>query len=156
MGVVAEKFCDLTDDKKAHILREILPHRPAGYKLRDFLDIPKGEKGFDIDICEADIEPKLKDLLVSLDGVEVKVDYAVSESGNVAVEFECSGRPSGISMTTATHWLIVLSGQRYRNEVAVLIETGRLRDIAERCPTTSAGDGGRARIYIVPVTKLMM
>lgn len=37
--------------------------------------------------------------------VEVKEDFYCAKSGNVAVEYECRGKPSGIEATKATHWL---------------------------------------------------
>lgn len=35
--------------------------------------------------------------------IEIKEDFKAKYTGNVAVEFECRGKPSGISTTNATH-----------------------------------------------------
>ena len=38
--------------------------------------------------------------------VEVKADYYIHKTGNIAIEYECRNKPSGINITTADYWAI--------------------------------------------------
>lgn len=40
--------------------------------------------------------------------VEVKEDFTCEETGNVGLEFHCRGKPSGIDVTQATHYVYKL------------------------------------------------
>ena len=55
------------------------------------LDLPKGEES----------ERTIAFLLYMNDGdlIEAKRDFIVSNTGNVAIEYECKGKPSGIAKT---------------------------------------------------------
>lgn len=145
----------LNDAFKEDLIRITIAGRPRGRKLQDIVHIPKGAKGFDIDVVEADVELMIKNLLTDLDKIEVKDDFKVSETSNVAIEFECRGHPSGIATTEASHWFIMLDGMRYRKQVGILIETERLYEIARRCPIALGGDDQASRMYLVPVTRLL-
>lgn len=37
---------------------------------------------------------------------EVKADFYIPLTGNIAIEYECNNRPSGISLSTAKYWAI--------------------------------------------------
>jgi len=123
--------------------------------LRDIVQIPKGEPGFDIDLVEADVEPLIRNIITSLGKTEIKHDFKVSESQNIAIEYECYGKPSGISITEATYWLIILDGQEYRGQVSILIEVERLKTIARGCKSVPGGDRMAARMYLVPIYRLL-
>lgn len=75
--------------------------------------------------------------------VEVKEDFAVGKTGNVAVEFSCRGKPSGISTTQADFWLYRL----HMNEglIHVLLETDELKrkiELEKYFRTVNGGDEG--------------
>ncbi len=59
--------------------------------------------------------------------VEVKSDFLVHQYGNVAIEYEFKGRPSGIAASKAAYYMVWFAGKYYHNELAVLIETDRLK-----------------------------
>ncbi len=93
------------------------------------------------------------------DFIEVKRDSYVSESNNVAIEYQCKNKPSGIASTEAAWWVIMLNGERYNGEVIVLIKTERLKSIARKYLGTkrdiSGGDKKYARMILVPVKELL-
>ena len=68
--------------------------------------------------------------LLSIDTIEVKTDRRWKETGNVYIETECyyvasqSWKPSGIMVSKATHWALVLE------EMVVIIPTDVLRKTA--------------------------
>jgi hypothetical protein len=44
--------------------------------------------------------------------IEVKADRKALETGNIVIEYEGYGRPSGISTTTAVYWAYFVEGTR--------------------------------------------
>jgi len=115
------------------------------------LDLPKGEES----------ERTIAFLLYMQDGdfIEVKRDYLVSDTGNVAIEYACDGEKSGIAKTKATWWAILLNGSKYNGECIVIIKTERLRSIARKYFGTkrdvSGGDNNKARMILLPVKELL-
>lgn len=88
--------------------------------------------------------------LLLIGRVEVKTDRRAAQTGNVAVEVSYYGQPSGIHITTATWWAIVLADE------VVVIRASVLREavLSGRHREASAGDGGAARVRLVPVDEL--
>jgi uncharacterized protein (DUF3820 family) len=96
------------------------------------------------------------DLTITKDGkkttIEVKSDRQASQTGNLAIEYECNGKPSGINKTTADYWIyFIVYPDR---EECYKIKTTTLRKITEKCKQVSGGDGNRSRLYLVSKTKL--
>ena len=80
------------------------------------LDLRAGEEG----------ESKIADLL-SLDTVEVKTDKRWKETGNLYIETDCYYRmgqwkPSGISVSKATHWAFMLE------DMALIVPIWKLKE----------------------------
>lgn len=115
------------------------------------LDLPKGEE----------TERTIAFLLNMQDGdfIEVKRDFKVSDTGNIAIEYECRGKPSGIAKTKAIWWAILLNGKKYNGEFIALIKTERLRSIARKHIGTKrdvlGGDNKNARMILLPVKELL-
>ncbi len=115
------------------------------------LDLPKGEES----------ERTVAFMLYMKDGsyIEVKRDFIVSDSGNVAIEYEHNGKPSGIAITKATWWAIHLDGPKYNGETIVFIKTGRLFYLAQKYRRTdrdkTGGDNKNTKIITLPVNDLM-
>ena len=87
---------------------------------------------WDIDLTAGLFAEKLViDILGDARGtLEVKRDFKVSDTGNIAIEYRYRNKPSGIAATKATWWALVLDGPRYGHEIIVLIRTERLKQIA--------------------------
>jgi hypothetical protein len=79
--------------------------------------------------------------------LEVKNDTIAATTGKVAVEVECSSRPSGLNTTTADFWVFVIGTD------ALLIHTAALRRLVRGRPARPA-NGGRQRIILLPVGEL--
>jgi len=45
--------------------------------------------------------------------IEVKNDNMSYKTGNVAIEIECRGKPSGINTTKANYWVQIILGEPY-------------------------------------------
>ena len=114
-------------------------------------DIPEGEIGEDI----------VRDLFSGRPGsVEVKRDTIVSDSGNIAVEFECRGRLSGIRATKAMWWVFLLSGENYQDEVAIMVLTERLRIMCEwlieKGEWVPGGDDKQSKMVLLHLNRLLL
>jgi len=90
--------------------------------------------------------------------IEVKTDSWIYKTGNVAIEYESRGKPSGIATTQAAYWTIVFSGG-YNNQVIITIETERLKRIARKYlkkgKTKAVGDSNTSLVVLIPATKLI-
>lgn len=78
--------------------------------------------------------------------VEVKSDTRAAQTGNIAIEFACSGRPSGIAATKADWWVHFISETEY-----FIIPVKTLRWLIKKNKwwrMTNGGDGGRAEMYL--------
>lgn len=82
--------------------------------------------------------------------LEVKRDRLSTTTGNVAIEVQFRGEPSGISTSAADFWAIVLDAEVliFRTpELKSLVQSGGYR-------TIPAGDGRRSVVALVPVEHL--
>ena len=57
--------------------------------------------------------------------IEVKTDFGTQSTGNVFVEYESRGRPSGIATSEADYWAFIISQSQI-----IIIRTETLKDIA--------------------------
>jgi len=77
--------------------------------------------------------------------VEVKVDFMSQHTGNVAIEFECRGKPSGINKTTAQYWVYKIV---YGNENKyVFITTTAIKKLIECGQFLRVVTGGDYKSY---------
>jgi len=61
--------------------------------------------------------------------IEVKRDSWIGRSGNIAIEYESRGKPSGIAKTQADYWLFIFS-KEYEDKVMLIVETNKLKKVA--------------------------
>lgn len=118
---------------------------------------PKAEWRWDLKLGEEG-EQLVKHLLGRARTIEVKRDFIASTSGNLAVEYECRGKPSGIAVTESDWWAFV-SGRGEANCVVIFIETKQLKELCrryyQRGETISGGDGGLSRMVLVPICDIL-
>lgn len=86
--------------------------------------------------------------------IEVKHDKIAHKSGRLFVEFECRGKPSGISTTKADFWAFVLL-----NGVVIIIGKDRLvqlcNDAYEKGSIMRGGDSNAAKAFMIDLTDLI-
>lgn len=88
--------------------------------------------------------------------IEVKRDFQAADTGNIAIEFEQKGRPSGIATTKAVWWAYCLSGA-HEDELIVLIKTERLRAILAKLDSTHLRTGvgkNKVGMFLLPLSYL--
>jgi hypothetical protein len=71
------------------------------------------------------------DLLVKIKGLpvtfEVKEDFMCKQTGNVSLEYECRGKPSGVSVSEADYYIYIIHTKDDEVEY-VMFKTGDLKD----------------------------
>ena len=90
---------------------------------------------------------KQYDFITDKSSYEVKADRMTHKTGNLFIEYECSGKPSGLSTTDAKYWFyfILMPENGYR---AYKIPTEFLKGVAEAGRTVNGGDGWRSKGYL--------
>lgn len=95
-------------------------------------------------------------LLTGGDTIECKRDFKAHKTGNVYVEFECRGKPSGIATTEADYWVFVV-GPDENDLRAYLTTTARLKALFEKADKrVPGGDGMLSMGALIKVTELVI
>ena len=117
----------------------------------------KANKNFDIDLKYGQVREKQVSNIFANKKIEVKTERDWWEkTGNIALEYECNGKPSGISTTQSDYWIHILA-KGDKNHCMLVFEVSRLRKIIDKYKDTytrMVGDGGRAKCVILPIKKL--
>jgi hypothetical protein len=115
------------------------------------------DKRFDIDLEYGKVfEQKVADMLQN-SKIEVKTERDKWKStGNIVVEFESRGRPSGIATTEADYWFHNLA---IGNDIimTLVFPVSKLRSyIAKNMPRmVRGGDDNTSRMYLISLTDLV-
>ena len=113
-------------------------------------------KNFDLDLKDGLAGETLLHSILTGKKIEVKTDFRVSETGNIVIEFESRGKPSGIATTEADYWCIIFGGAHSFKQM-VLIETERLKEIARDYfhDVRRGGDQNTSRMVVIPKEALL-
>lgn len=116
---------------------------------------------FDIDLKFGEVyEEFLKELLKAKDKIEVKTerDKWVG-TGNIAIEYKCRGKLSGISVTKADWWVHILT---LKGEVVAMFWLP-VKNLKSMCKTmlddnrvkkVKGGDDNASEMLLVPIENL--
>ena len=114
----------------------------------------KYRSDFDLDLSTGQDGELLVNDMLQLATIEVKTDFIAEKTGNIAVEFESWGKPSGIATTSARHWVFVIP-----NKIAIFVETNRLKELArhfyQEGKVTIGGDLNKSKMVLIPITELI-
>ena len=90
--------------------------------------------------------------------VEVKRDKWITKSGNIAIEYECRSKPSGIATTQSDWWCLILSGDM-EDKMMLLIEISKLKEICrhyyQKGSIKNMGDNNLAKAVLIPFSELI-
>ena len=101
-------------------------------------DITKKISEYDLKIKRNNIETK----------IEVKADLKCQFTGNIAIEYSCNNKRSGISTTTADFWVVFVVYNNSENK-CYKIPIRDLKTLIKPCIRVSGGDGFRSRIFLL-------
>jgi len=145
-------FLGLSDADKVAVIRIVWQHKPASLRMKEILGYEQTTEAFDIDVVDGSIG---EGRIFQLGKVEVKEDFSVSKTGNVAIELSCDGLSSGLTVSEADHWGFLFSGGEYNEELKLFISRKRLERITRSCYCVFGGDGNRSFMALVPVENLV-
>ncbi len=113
---------------------------------------------FKYDLKVGQVGEQLLSSILTSKTIEVKRDAWICKSGNIAIEYESRGKPSGIATSEAAYWAIIFSGE-YNDEMILIIEIERLKKIARQYflkgKIKAMGDSNTSKAVLIPVTELM-
>ena len=93
------------------------------------------------------------DLIITKDNVdtkiEVKSDRQASFTGNMAIEYECNNKPSGLTSTTADYWLYFVVHKD--KDECYKIPTDELKELVKDCRKVRGGDDYKSRMYLLKI-----
>ena len=113
-----------------------------------------GNKKFDIDLKYGQIrENKVREMFSKCQ-IEVKSERSWwKKTGNIAIEYEYRGKPSGIYATTSDYWFHRLEGDR--DEFCTLVfKTSILKGIVDKYKdklTNNVGDNKASKCVLIPI-----
>ena len=116
----------------------------------------KARPNFDLDLKFGQEKENELQEIVHNEPLECKCDKRCIDTGNVFVEFEDRGKPSGISITKSTFYAFCLyKKEREKKQIWVLIPTEILKKLMKKYPVKSGGDNWEARGHIIPKQDLL-
>ena len=114
-------------------------------------------KKFDIDLAYGKVREDLIKEMLQDKKIEVKSERDVwKRTGNIAIEYQCYGKPSGINATGADYWFhnLCVGEDVYATLVFKTENLKKIIDSLERKVSVSGGDHNASRMYLVSLQKL--
>ena len=117
----------------------------------------KDRKKFDIDLAYGKVREDLIKEMLQDKKIEVKSERDVwKRTGNIAIEYQCYGKPSGINATEADYWFhnLCVGEDVYATLVFKTENLKKIIDSLERKVSVSGGDHNASRMYLVSLQKV--
>ena len=114
-------------------------------------------KKFDIDLCYGKVREKRVANMLQDKKIEVKSERDMwARTGNIAIEYESYGKPSGISATESDYWFhnLCIGDDTFATLVFDVPSLKRIIDNLDKKRTVSGGDNGASKMYLVSLQKL--
>jgi hypothetical protein len=105
---------------------------------------------FDLDLKDGEFGEQIVSKILR-GRIEVKTDYSSHQTGNIVVEVESRGRPSGLSTTEAKFWMFVL----YHEKAIITVPTWKLKRLISGRETVMGGDNKTSRLVLIPKNELV-
>ena len=120
---------------------------------------PKKEdrKKFDIDLEYGEVREQMVAEMLQNKKIEVKSERDVwQKTGNIAIEYECYGKPSGINATESDYWFhnLCIGDDTF---ATIVFDTNSLKRIIGNLDykrSVSGGDNNASRMYLLNLQKL--
>ena len=117
----------------------------------------KDRKKFDIDLEYGKVREQMVADMLQDKKIEVKSERDVwQKTGNIAIEYECYGKPSGINATESDYWFhnLCIGEDTF---ATIVFDTKSLRRIIDNLDykrSVSGGDNNASRMYLLNLQKL--
>ena len=114
-------------------------------------------KKFDLDLEYGKVrEQQVADMLQDKK-IEVKSERDVwQKTGNIAIEYECYGKPSGINATESDYWFhnLCIGDETFATLVFDTTSLKRIIANLDKKRSVSGGDNNASRMYLLNLQKL--
>ena len=114
-------------------------------------------KKFDIDLEYGKVREKQVADMLQDKKIEVKSERDVwQKTGNIAIEYECYGKPSGINATESDYWFhnLCIGDETFATIVFDTTSLKRIISNLDSKRSVSGGDNNAARMYLLNLQKL--
>ena len=117
----------------------------------------KNRKKFDIDLQYGKVREKNVASMLQDKKIEVKSERDMwQRTGNIAIEYQSYGKPSGITATTSDYWFhnLCIGEETF---ATLVFKTDSLRKIIknlDKKKSVSGGDNNASRMYLLNIQKL--
>jgi len=117
----------------------------------------ENRKKFDLDLMYGEIREEKIAAMLTDKKVEVKSERDIwQNTGNICIEYESWGKPSGIRATESDYWFhnLCIGDDEY---CTIVFKTDTLKKIVDKLDTfktVSGGDNNASRMYLVNLQKL--
>ena len=114
-------------------------------------------KKFDIDLEYGKVREQMVADMLQDKKIEVKSERDVwQKTGNIAIEYECYGKPSGINATESDYWFhnLCIGDETF---ATIVFDTNSLKRIIANLDSKRSvygGDNNAARMYLLNLQKL--
>jgi hypothetical protein len=117
----------------------------------------ENRKKFDIDLEYGEVREKMVAEMLQDKKIEVKSERDVwQRTGNIAIEYECYGKPSGINATESDYWFhnLCIGEDTFATLVFDTNSLKRIISNLDKKKSVSGGDNNAARMYLLNLQKL--
>ena len=117
----------------------------------------KDRKKFDIDLNYGKVREKMVAEMLQDKKIEVKSERDMwMRTGNIAIEYESYGKPSGISATESDYWFhnLCIGDDVFATLVFSTDSLKRIIDNLDYKKSVSGGDNNASRMYLLNIQKL--
>lgn len=126
-------------------------------KNKNIKPTKENRKKFDLDLMYGEIREEKIAAMLTDKKVEVKSERDIwQNTGNICIEYESWGKPSGIRATESDYWFhnLCIGDDEY---CTLVFKTETLKKIVDKLDTfktVSGGDSNASRMYLVNLQKL--
>ena len=117
----------------------------------------KDRKKFDIDLAYGEVREQMVADMLTGKKIEVKSERDLwVNTGNIAIEYECYGKPSGIAATESDYWFhnLCIGNRTFATLVFDVPSLKRIIDNLDYKRTVSGGDNYASKMYLLNIQKL--
>ena len=114
-------------------------------------------KKFDLDFAYGKVRENMVADMLQDKKIEVKSERDMwARTGNIAIEYQCYGKPSGIKATEADYWFhnLCIGDDTFATLVFNVDALKRIIDNLDFKKSVSGGDNNASRMYLLNIQKL--
>ena len=118
----------------------------------------KANNKFDIDLRYGQDREERIEKILKEGKLEVKTERDWwFKTGNIAIEIECNGKPSGIMVTKADYWVNILANGD-KDYCRLICDTKTIKKLTKKYIGTlkNGGDGWRSKFVLIPLSEIFL